>query len=285
MEDIRAGDAVNAIAESASKSKKYILPFLSDIYLSIPFQIFLFVVSAMIVFVTGMILTIGVFAIPLIDKEKLIGMFILYGVIALAFVIVARNFFLILISEMIDIYKLAKTLPRKIFVIFTSCLFVIYLAVWLLDLLFSSYFPEITEVPAHYFIPTIHVILMSLVVLALWWKSRARSLFFFLIIGGLGVAFNLGASFMEYQYDKEADFLLKRKTNEVPLYVNILFKSQEGILVVDKSSNSPVFFPWDEVSNISVTPERHARILDRKNRVQKRTHAGPNIQAIYGIFK
>lgn len=253
----------------SNEIKKFTLRHLFKIYLTTIIQIVLFIILISSALLAGIIDCSGTYIIPLLDKSLLIGNAAFYVCILLGVVGIFRFY---VVGYILLMTTRVRTGSRFIRIVWFVLLTTLGLAITFIILF--AFMDTLTSllIISHKKVALILgiVILLSATVY-MWWNApnpRLAKIFVLLALClGLLLAFSIGNLFMAYQVEHDADFSIVHGSSNNETQVNIIYKSADGVLTIDKNSGMPVFFPWHEVSSIKVSPSRQKKVTERKENI------------------
>ena len=249
-------------------------------------QIVIFAMTASSAFTAGMISSIGVYVIPILDKTSIMSNLVFYFILFMGVFAILRSFLLFLLASI----KLVITMPserylyqRLLMGLLRMCAIIIALYVSItvlsgfldLSVYILSSFDNDTAILVERSIASVAVSVLLFVVML--YENRNFIVFAAITFGLVGI-YLAGFAFMEFQQKRPPDFVLVTKGAEEKLQVNIIFKSLEGVLVIDKSIDALKFYPWDEVKMLALSELRNKQRLDEKEKASRRR------KSQFGIF-
>ena len=257
----------NPLYARFSSAKKTAVYGLLKIYLTTIAQILLFVLMLSAAFFAGVVEYTGGYIIPMIDKGMFIGNLMLYITVSLGTVIILRYLImtvLVGIHFREELFRNTK-LGFSVNYLFILCIPLIFIAVLYV---FIDAITALIMVSKYKFLAICIIIAIVAFCAYVWWSTKnaliARAYIFMSMCLGLTLFFLAGSLFMQYQLEHEPDFSIVHGTPEKETEVNIIYKSPDGVLAVDKDLRMPVFFPWQQVSVIKISPSRRREIEERK---------------------
>jgi hypothetical protein len=257
-----------------------------SIYSNPLLQIVIFAMAAAPAFTAGMISSIGVYVIPILDKASLMTNLVFYFVLFMGAFAILRSFSLFLFASI----KLIITMPSEKYLyqrLFMGLLrlcagiIALYASIAIigifkeLSVYISSSLDDDTAILVGLSIVSVAV---SVLLFVLILYENGDFIIFAAITFGLAGIYLAGFAYMEFQQKRPPDFVLVTKGAEEKLQVNIIFKSLEGVLVIDKSIDALKFYPWDEVKMLALSELRNKQRLDEKEKASRRR------KSQFGIF-
>jgi len=222
------------------------------LYMADIVQVLVFFIASPSTFVAGMLSSIGGYIVPLLDKSAVLGNILFY--LAIAF----GAFALIRFVVLAHIYTLNE--PKHGIISTIISLLVVFIIV--IGGVFVFYIDSAAELLQTSDLKSLMILssaVLALLFFGLWLKTFYKAT----ILAALGCLligiFLAGNLYMQYQINREGDFELFYGANQA-INVNILYRSTEGVLVIDSKSKLPAFFPWDNIHEIRLSAARGGKI-------------------------
>jgi hypothetical protein len=242
-----------AATESSKRMEGLAVAGFYKVYGTVAFQLFLFVIAVPSAFMLGVIRRLGVYLIPLIDRERLVSNIIIYALLVLGIFALLRGFLLAVLYIMIDI----KTTFRRQFWGYVLLVIVMILLFLLLSLPILS---TVKDVDLSIFDDNIlqsmaKAVPIWIVFAVMWYVKGYKWAAFSVIALTLSFSCWLGMEYSAFLLRHKPDFAIQTGAGQ-KYDVNIIFRSADGILAIDKKVDQPIFLPWHQIKVITLSAER-----------------------------
>jgi hypothetical protein len=222
-------------------------------------------------FMVGAVDSLGWYLVPLMDKEKFLGIIFFYLILMFGILALIRGFIFDPLLGIIDITELKETHQGKILLnAIIAITFVYFIAITALVVIISL----IQEIDTLNFdsriLGFIYFAVIMLSIFLVLWYFRRKNYFLLTCIGlSLYLSYLIGYQFASFHKLHDADFELQVADSAEKYNVNIVFESTNGILTINKSTNLPEFFPWHQIKLVKTSQSRSIKEEKRREDRQR----------------